>query len=166
MCIKLHPSLARLWFRKCVTLQPARDRSMAYPYLLGDGCLREAKLPSGYDVLVLSQALLSPRLAQFGSLRPHFRHLSGLRRFQRRGSGLLGLVGPLHSQMTCQDPLESLSQIFYQVEPVRATSWLGERNFLPQKQSRRRDPGLPARFLGVVPSTRRRFRPCGQVRHR
>jgi hypothetical protein len=44
MCIKLHPSLARLLFRKCVTIQPARDRSMAYPYLFGDGCLAQAKL--------------------------------------------------------------------------------------------------------------------------
>jgi len=36
--------LARLLFGKCVTVQPARDRRMAYSNLVGDGCLREAKL--------------------------------------------------------------------------------------------------------------------------
>ena len=44
MRIKFHPLLARLLFGKCVTVQPARDRRMAYSNLVGDGCLREAKL--------------------------------------------------------------------------------------------------------------------------
>ena len=44
MRIKFHPVLARLLFGKCVTVQPARDRRMAYSNLVGDGCLREAKL--------------------------------------------------------------------------------------------------------------------------
>ncbi|MFL5664571.1 MAG: 3'-5' exonuclease [Ktedonobacteraceae bacterium] len=44
MRIKFHPLLARLLFGKCVTVQPARDRRMAYSNPVGDGCLREAKL--------------------------------------------------------------------------------------------------------------------------
>src|SRR5260370_42655791 len=39
MWIKFHPLLARLLFGKCVTVQPARDRRMAYSNLVGDGCL-------------------------------------------------------------------------------------------------------------------------------
>jgi hypothetical protein len=62
-----------LLFRKGVPPQPARNGRMANPHLRGDGRLREALLAQGHDMLVLSQALFSLRLASHGLLRTQFR---------------------------------------------------------------------------------------------
>src|SRR5579864_4155837 len=42
--IKMRPSRTRLLLGKRATAQPARDRGMAYPNLVGNGRLREAEL--------------------------------------------------------------------------------------------------------------------------
>src|SRR5260370_42301166 len=83
MGIKRGFSPARLLFGKRATLQPARDRGMAYPNLVSNGRLREALFAQGHDLLVSSKALLSLRLLLLCFLWTQFRRLSRLRGGER-----------------------------------------------------------------------------------
>src|SRR5215831_16673876 len=98
---------------------------MPNSYLLGDGGLREALLAECYDLLVVSQALLSFCLTECNALRQHMRRLLPLRSLNGRGSCCLAF--PMHGEMTCQYPLQSLSKVFEQMEPICGLRCSGNR---------------------------------------
>jgi len=73
MWINAGLSRAGFLFWKRAIPQPAGNGSVADPYLLGNGGLRETELTEGYYLLVLSQTLLSFCLTQHNILWEHIR---------------------------------------------------------------------------------------------
>jgi hypothetical protein len=98
---------------------------MADPNLVGNSHLREASLAPCHNLLVESKTLLSSGLLLVCFLWTQFRWLPGLASFERWGREVLGLAVPMSGQMTRQHPLESLSQIFDQMEAIRTLPGLG-----------------------------------------
>jgi len=123
--IKMRPSRTRLLFGKRATAQAARDRGMADPNLVGDGRLREAELVQCHDLMVESKTLLSPGLLLVCFLWTQVGWPSGMSCYKRRGRGFLGQTIAMSGQMTCQHSLQSLSQIFADLESIRTLRGLG-----------------------------------------
>jgi hypothetical protein len=125
MGINAGRSRARLLFWKGAMSQPARNGSVADPYLVSDGGLPEALLAEGYHVLVSSQALLSFCLPQHTALWKRMQGLFRVRWFQRGGPDGCDLTTPTSGKMTGQDPLQGRAKIFDQMEPIGTLDRLG-----------------------------------------
>src|SRR5260221_3377846 len=123
--IKAAPLLTWLAFGKRSCSQPTLYRTGSYSNLSGNSGLTQAELSQSNDLLIVSQALLTPTLLKA----------------QERWGGSGGSVGlpngcllikdglrltfALRCQMARQQPLQGLSQILQQMEPIRTLNGLG-----------------------------------------
>jgi hypothetical protein len=91
---------------------------MTDPDLPSHGGLREPSLAQGYHLLVLSQAGLSFCPTHCTVLRKHLRRFLSLRSWDGLGSCWLCLTFPLSGEVTRENPFQSLTKVFEEMEPI------------------------------------------------
>ena len=123
--IKSTALLARfaLWERP--SSQPALHRPGTYAYPACNGGLTHAALVQSDHLLIVRQTFLASVLLKTQERRRDAGGSFGLPNRCRGIEGSLCLTFPLSCQMMREQPLQSLSEIFEEMEPIRTLSGLG-----------------------------------------